>query len=371
MNGDDRVQAGVALWREICIVDRVVGMMFNLPLGTSMHLFAKDGDLTSPDDKIVRQAYLCRLADLAAQVQGLDEMHAARRPDSELFERALKIDQQLNSLATQIPDTWLATSTPDFASASRILQYWHHYFTVRAHLHLAMKDDESGRFAYSTMACTQASRELIQSYTSLRLLLPIGFFASRILDLQVLTAAVFLVNTCHRPSSPSQALLQQSSNNTPTAESLIEQLLQVMDAVSRQPGGDYARESAVAIRSLSELLSNPDERTGLTFRIPLLGKLQVSRRHSNRLIPTHSTNTNNGTAAQTEILPLTTASCPKNAWQPQAGAPFASAGLDPMGTLSWSMDFGGDFPFLSEDAAGVGGMDVDSMLSFTEFGMQI
>lgn len=48
-----RREAAAAVWESICVVDRIVGLMFNLPLGTAAHGFPLRESVTSPEGEII------------------------------------------------------------------------------------------------------------------------------------------------------------------------------------------------------------------------------------------------------------------------------------------------------------------------------
>jgi hypothetical protein len=116
-------------------------------------------------------------------------------------------------------------------------------------------------------------------YVNLRGILPGAFFAGRVLDLQALTAAIFLLYNSKRPM-PQQGLSVQDDGNLP-ATVLVQRMLEMMDSIASQPSGDFGRQAAIAIRALRSLLDQPGkpDAQNLTLRVPMLGKINVNRHY--------------------------------------------------------------------------------------------
>jgi len=320
--------------------------MFNLPIGTSNHHFR----ITNPvrlQGRVSTSDYFYRLADIASRVQEIDEMVAADRTVSHIFDNVFKTDEELRALASLAPESWWDTTcSSEVMNADRLLQYWHHYMAVRTHLHLALKSDISAECLYSYSACSQASEDLVQRYNSLRLRLPVGFFACRVLDLQVLTAAIFLLHTLDT-SNVRQATRTLYSNAHDTKQSVM-QLLEVMTVVSKRPGGDYAQDGATAIQSLMDLLngepSAPSET--MTLTIPLLGRVHVRRKPNAFRKPSPASAEQS--IEQAGITQLQTSV--------DADMPSTVPGQQNMGladSLSWFVEIPDEFPFMLDDTSGM------------------
>lgn len=253
--------------------------MFNLPSATknyaTMHM-----DVISPNGTVNIQAYTGRLTEVALSVHELDASATSERPGFEQMSKVFAIDEKLRSLADLTPPAWWIHSV-QYMTPERLVQYWHHYFTVRTHLRLALADDESGRFRLNYNTCVSASQNMARRYMDLRPLLPAGFFACRITDFQILTAAVFLVFDSNKPD-PTQ------SN---TSGTLIEQLADALVVASEKSGGDFAKKAAVAIHSLQALMRNPpnggNNQEEMSLNVPMLGKLAVTRRTKQAQAPEH------------------------------------------------------------------------------------
>jgi hypothetical protein len=272
-------------WAAICMVDRIGGMMFNLPAGTKRYQSIKLAVVDS-NGQVLTRAYLSNLADIAKQVYDLDDGSFLEDSDAELCAEVLRIDQELHSLASLPPQTWWSTYTPG-ALGDQLLQYWHYYITVRIHLKLTLQNDAGQKSDYSRYTCMNACNTVIRRYLTLRRALPSGFFVGRVVDLQVLTAAVVLLLAYHNSRSIQNTHFHAKAIESP--DQLIGQLVELMESISCLPASDFATQAVVTIRSLSALLQDDSaSRTReLNLTVPLLGKLYV-RKNSNPVKNTSS-----------------------------------------------------------------------------------
>jgi hypothetical protein len=270
-------RSAAAIWESICVVDRLAGMMFNLPSATKSYP-PLHASVMSDDGSVNVQAYISRLTEIALSVQDLDNTPSSERPGFDQLAKVFAVDERLRSLAESTPVTWWTPSMV-YMTAERLVQYWHHYFTVRTHLRLALADDESGRFRLNYNTCLVASQTMTRRYIDLRPLLPAGFFACRTTDLQILTAAIFLTFDRSRVDAASVQTNPQSN----VSGILVEQLVEAMAMASQRAGGEVAVKAVVALRSLQSLMGGPPSPSDaspnkMTLNLPMLGKISVTRK---------------------------------------------------------------------------------------------
>ncbi|KAI7084509.1 hypothetical protein KC356_g6662 [Hortaea werneckii] len=243
------------LWESICAVDRII---------------------------VLTRSYVYRLAEIASRILDLDRMSSSGKPGYEIFNTVMSIDQELRYLANQVPISWWRIDWPSLES-SAILQYWHQYLVVRTHVQLALTQDTNQQFAFNFATCMEASQALARRYAALRPLLPIGFFASRVIDLQAFTGAVFLLLASQRNVLTGSYRLR-SSDNFSEARALAQGIIDGMETSAADATGmaaDFGRQAAGAIRSLSDLLLLPPSNGGcqkVTLRLPLIGNIHVARK---------------------------------------------------------------------------------------------
>jgi hypothetical protein len=330
-------------WGSICAVDRIMSIMWSLPLATSNFSLPKRPAFND-QGQLNAQAYLYRMADIASRVLELDNMYASGKPLAELVGPVMETDKELRLLAGLAPKGWHKIYWPQL-SIDPILQYWHQYLTARTHLQLALKYYEGQEFAFNFVACLDACQELVKRYTSMRLLLPPGFFANQVMDLQAFTGTIFLLLAGYRNTRGSGASLL--TVDVDVTSNLVDQAVRTMDFAADQVAGDFARQAAVGVRSLNTLLQQQQvgEPQQITLNLALVGRIHVSRKPSTKAIPNTSYP---GPAQPPDASWQTTALNEESAPAAQM-MPFRASEGDLMDSLSYSMEIQENLPFLMDD----------------------
>lgn len=336
-----------ALWESICAVDRMTSMMWSLPLATVDYPLPKR-PIVDSQGQVNPESYLYGLADIASRVLELDKLYSSRSPLLELSNAVISTDRELRSLANLTPQSWQKTHWPQL-SIDALLQYWHQYLTVRTHLQLALKYKESQQFTFSFITCLEACKELARRYVSMRPILPAGFFANRVIDLQAFTATVFLLLASYRTTSGSGTLPQAVDLNGTT--SVVDQAVQMMEFAADRVGGDFAHQAADAVRSLSSLLQQPQSSKSqkITLSLPLVGRIHVSRKsHAASFIQEHSY----PTPIQQPQGSWQTTPSGDTSYPATQAMPFGSSDLNSMDSLTCLMEIPESYPFLSDETFG-------------------
>ena len=334
------------VWESICAVDRVTSMMWSLPLATVNYHLPKR-PIVDSQGEVNPQSYLYSLADIASRVLELDNIYSSGRPLMELFNTVIGTDQELRSLASLAPKSWRNVHQSEL-SIDMLLQYWHHYITVQTHLQLALKYDECQQFAFNFISCLDACQELARRYISIRPILPAGFFANQVIDLQAFTATVFLLLASYRTTRSFRTFPQVDHN---AILSLVDQVIRLMRSATDRAGGNFARQAADAVRSLSSLLQQPQtfESQKITLSLPLVGRIHVSRRPcAAKDVPRKPCETPSE-QLQEPWQNITSS----NGSIPTAQAmSIGSSDLNLMNALSYSMEISEDYPLLTDETLG-------------------
>ena len=136
-----------------------------------------------------------------------------------------------------------------------------------------MINDAHNLYNYSRTACLDACLSMARRYCYLRRALPAGFFVCRIVDMQVFTAAVYLVLSSyeHGPEPTTQGRENLAC---------VDRIVVTMDHVSKQVGSEFALQAAAALRGLVQHLgsSRASDAPPMTLRVPLLGSIHVGRK---------------------------------------------------------------------------------------------
>jgi hypothetical protein len=274
---DDRMRfQKTQLWETICSADRLFAMIINIPPCTRRHQMVHALELTI-DGVVQPRAYLNRLTNIAAKVQDLDDLNTVQESKAEVYAYALKIDQELKMLASQTPKSWWITDM-EHVKPDHMLQFFHYCTAMRIHLPLTMGKDPDEEYIYSRLACTDACESLVERYQILRRRLPSGTFISRLLDLQAFIATVVLLLTSYGSLTTDRSRLRFDKARI---TSLVGQVVRVMN--EKSAGSNFALNGVKAVRSLRTLLQRDcrdPQVQELTLRVPLLGKVCITRNFS-------------------------------------------------------------------------------------------
>ena len=335
-------KAGV--WESICTIERIASLMWSLPIATINYPRPKL-PIVDSHGQVNPQSYLYNLADIASRVLELDNIYSSGRPLTELFDAVSVTDQELRSLASLTPKKWQKIHWPEL-SIDALLQYWHQYLTVRTHLQLALKHDEGQQFAFNFITCLDACQDLVRRYVSMRPILPAGFFANRVFDMQAFTATVFLLLASYRTTRSSGNFPQAVDINITTG--LVDQVVSMMGFAADRAGGDFAHQTADAIRSLTSLFQRPQtsELQKITLSLPLIGRIHVSRKsYATKTVPKQP----HPNPSQQPQGPWQTRTSFDESTPAAQEIPVRSSDLHLMNSLSYSMEIPEIYPFLTDE----------------------
>ena len=184
----------------------------------------------------------------------------------------------------------------------------------------------------------------------MRPMLPAGFFANRVIDLQTFTATVFMLLALSRTTRGSGNSLQAVDAGATT--DLIDQVVQTMGFAAGRLGGEFANQAANAIRSLNTLLQQPQtsEAHKITLNLAFVGKIHVSRKSTTaRNIPNQPYPT---PSRQHQGTWQTTTSTGGYTTHSDRTMLAESPDLNMMGSLSYSMEIPDTYPFFADETFG-------------------
>ncbi|KKK11851.1 hypothetical protein P175DRAFT_0559834 [Aspergillus ochraceoroseus IBT 24754] len=273
---DDRpLSHKLQLWELICNIDRLLGMVINLPPGTRRYRIGKSPPLMV-NGVVQPRVYVSRLMDAAFKIHDLEDLNAVQGPTPKIYTSALEITREVRELASHTPKSWWAIGgelQPD-----HIVQLLHYCVIMRAHLPLALRQDQSEEYLYSRLACMDACESVAQRYQFVRQRLPPGLFTSRLLDLQAFTATVVLLLTSNACPSVDRRSFQIDKARL---EGIVSEVIKLMSERSKDTcGSDFAERGVHTLCALKELLQQDESAAHvqeLTLNVPLLGKVHICR----------------------------------------------------------------------------------------------
>ncbi|KAL6233614.1 hypothetical protein BDW75DRAFT_231810 [Aspergillus navahoensis] len=268
----------IQLWNLICTIDRLGGMLINLPPYTKRYQLKIADELTL-DGVVQASVYMSRLMDISPKIYDLEDLSATEGPTTKLYTSALEISREARDLASQTPSSWWVINMMDDLKPDHIVQYMHYCLVMKAHLPVALRQDRTEEYLYSRLACIDACESVAQRYHFIRRKLPSGFFTLRVLDLQAfgaMAALLLLSHTCPFPNHRTFHI------DRPRIERVVTQIIELMEEKSKDGvGADFAERGAKTLRALRNLLqqdaSNHASMQELTVNVPLLGTIRIRR----------------------------------------------------------------------------------------------
>lgn len=336
----ERRKAAIELWNCIVSIDRMAGLMWGLPIATASYKMTVPTNMMADGQVNLLNVFL-RLSASAAHVVEIDELIAAHRPLHEVSEKIMLADQEWRAMVDLTPPRWWHSPA---LSVDSFLLYWYQYVGVRIHIQLALRNDDRNTFAYSHMRCLEACRNMAIKYPMVRGALPTEFFVGRLLDIQALTPAIFLLHTYYRPGQ-----LQQTGPESPAT--LVKGILKLTDQIGDKPGGSTAKQIAQAIRSVIDILegSSRGEARMMTLQVPTLGRINVGARNTTGCTKQKTGNVHS-------VYPV-------NGMPPVYDTTLTASDFEYANSLDWVMEISEDFAVGSE-----GDIDQD-VLSFGAYDM--
>jgi hypothetical protein len=327
------------VWESICAIDRVTSMMWSLPIATASFPLPMR-PIVDDQGQVILQTFLHRLANIASKVLELDGVYLQDKPVSDLLSIVMSMDEELQVVSNTPAREWW-TESPSLLTPAALFQYWHSYLIIRTHLRLALAYDRDQRFLYNFMSCLSACQVHTKRYIALRPLLPTGFFANTIVDLQALSAIVFLLLAANKSAAGPSAMASWHIMDAQQTSSLVGRAVQAMEQASARTGSQSALNGVEAIKTLRSLLEQPDsaEPQKVSLLLPLIGRIHVSRKSGRSGRRHHSAQ-----SPSTREPPLGGYSADT------AGSSYLSPEL--LNTLSYSMEVPEDYLFFTDQSFG-------------------
>ncbi|KAL4793915.1 major facilitator superfamily domain-containing protein [Aspergillus venezuelensis] len=312
----------VQLWDLLATIDRLSGLLLNLPPYTRRYRLGAQQPLIV-NGAVDAAVYLNRLMDITPKILDIEDLVTSEGPTTKLYTSALEIAREARELASQPPKDWWAITPNEDLKPKHIIQYMHYCITIKAHLPVALRQDKTEEYLYSRLACIDACEWLAHRYHFIRQRLPDGFFTLKLLDLQAFAAMASLLLLSHNCPSSDIGRFQIDKSRL---EDVVMQVVELMEEKSKGVGSEFAERGAKSLRALRNLLQQePSDAASvqeLTFTVPLLGKIHVRRNvPAQPSVPQQSAN----------MIPRS------NGWTPQpqmAPAPYSA----PLSTSTYVQD---------------------------------
>ncbi|PYH79013.1 hypothetical protein BO82DRAFT_356810 [Aspergillus uvarum CBS 121591] len=273
------------LWETISAVDRLLGMVLNLPPDTRWHRPIKDEALTV-GGVVQPHLYFAKLVNIAGKVQALDELNTAHESTAQLTKSTFEMVEELRSLASQTPESWW-TQPIERIKPDNIVQAIHYYVLLRAYMPLALRQTSIEEPFNPQLACFKSCESVIQRNAILLEAVPPGFFFYTMMELHTFTATVILILLSQTSKISQQFSLHVDKAKT---EREVQQVIDIMrKRINNTPTSRIAESAVNTLSSLTNLLhedENVTEERKLILDVPLLGKVHIQRNVRTAPIPT-------------------------------------------------------------------------------------
>ncbi|KAJ5114718.1 hypothetical protein NUU61_000477 [Penicillium alfredii] len=343
------------MWFRIVYMDRYLSLLLGLPQGTTDKSMASTLQNDTPLGKFERQ-----LAVIASHILERNEYPLTDKSFTNYFGMTQSIDTQLLEVSRSVPSSFwrpanfqgLTPGSPDalLETVRLACQVYYNSLLIQLHLPCAISGIGSHtEHEYSKVTCVNASREIMTRFISHRTFNPMSS-CSRPVDFFAFLAAMTILLTyldAHREAT--NFLAHQRLGDRAT----LEQVLDLMDLVSRIDNDAMTRKSAELIRRLLDIEadafegityvrtmaeeSQPTQETlqdekQLYLHIPYLGSIKIARQAS----PPSVTGRSHDAEFQLEQPNISTDGgtlvCPQisliEEHQPQMDIPTVTAGVD-------------------------------------------
>jgi hypothetical protein len=273
---DEHSHHRAQLWEVICNMDRLLGILINLPPGTGKYQLTNASLIVN--GVVQPHIYLTKLLGITVKLHDLEELNATQESNMKMHLAVLEIAEALGELASQAPTAWWAENEQKQIAAEDLVQFMHYCVLMRVYLPLALQRNRGDELAHARLPCMNACESVARRYLSLRQRLPAGLFMSRMLDLQALTAAAVLLLLSPRILSADP---HNFSVDRRHLHGLIGEVIELLGERSKDPtNSQFASEAFSTLRALKQLLQQDDHAAKvqtLTLTVPLLGKIHVRR----------------------------------------------------------------------------------------------
>ncbi|KAL2851261.1 hypothetical protein BJX68DRAFT_275279 [Aspergillus pseudodeflectus] len=255
------------LWYQIARGERYLSTILGLPSSTTSAVFTLDNNppCASPADLYHKKLY--HISGLILDRNQADSMHS--------FSTTLRISEQVDSFAAQMPPAWweipttIATTRTRESSSEfeRIMcQIWHFELVTLLHLPFMLRATNEGGFEYSRNKCLNAARNLVKRWVSIRESHTSLLF-SNLLEFQAFTAAItLLLGLLAGERSALPTIIQERNDDS-----------QLVERVVANFEKRTCSQSIHVIRTLQRFLQPGDPSDRLRLEIPFFGVIRVAR----------------------------------------------------------------------------------------------
>ena len=269
---------GSYLWEEIMLADRYLSVFIGVPCGASddsLNLEAPSQDEGIDIDHYFTQ----RLCVIAGRI-----IERNRAQSLQSFATTQEIDIQMEKLTVDFPSSFWEVPPiiriERTAIVSRYLErimyhLWYFQLAILVHLPFFLRARTERCFEYSKARCIQSAKDLLIRYAALKRTGRIPF-CSPVADFAGFLAALILTLDLIETKDPPVVALETSTvRERNEAEILVQQTIEYMEIVAKDPKEVAAAQSVKVIKTLLATRETEPTARNMRLTIPHLGTITI------------------------------------------------------------------------------------------------
>lgn len=272
------------VWWHLVQCDAYLSLMLGLKNFTKPPLSDSQVELLAGPGIISGDLYRKKLFTVISKIG--DRNQAMQVSSDTTLTTTMEINQELDALSSHLqPISWnpiMPSQTYSIKDAlgnyeSIITHFWHYQAKAYLHLPFMLQSPSSSEFDYNHAACISGSREVVQVYIRMRELAGGRINLCRVVDFQVLMAAVIVILGLlgYRPTSAPRNYSQEAED-----WNLVYQTMEVLKVVSAEPENLIAAQCFQTLEALVSIangqFSTNGETSGRKIFIPYFGMINVA-----------------------------------------------------------------------------------------------
>ncbi|KAJ9239155.1 hypothetical protein DTO169E5_4445 [Paecilomyces variotii] len=278
--GDELYDRRLRLWINLVSTDRFLSLILGLPYSVSDDAYSPQVKLCLNGQLTGFERYVARIGVFMGQV-----IDRNQRPGEMSLPETLRMDQELEELAKEMPSSWWDPNAGDQytvqENCDRLMSLFYHSF-LRSLLHLPfmLKSNTDRRCKYCHDAALESSRNGLVAYTDLRALAGINPYICKVLDFFAFTLGMLLV--VHLLGY-SEELENYSRMQDEKDWQLVNKTTESLRRAAAESGGTVAAQSANILGTICDNCSSGDSCPGSTsgsrsckITVPFFGTITVA-----------------------------------------------------------------------------------------------
>lgn len=272
------IKVGKQMWHQVVMSDRYVSLLMGLPCGAGDECFGPEEKLNGVIED-VDLIFERRLSLIAGHVSNRNQAEPAQ-----IFSQTQVIDEEMDRLAKEMPQSWWNVPRLDGKSRSRgvarqfnrlTTQMWYHQLVTLLHLPFMLRAATEYRYEYNRHTCLTASREILSLYIALRNANNTQLMC-RVVDFAAFIAAVVIALASIHIAQLNEGIQFQQHNED---MALLQEIIISMESLAESSEREFvAKQSVAVLRALLKVNDPSKTFSGnLRLTVPYFGTISIAR----------------------------------------------------------------------------------------------